>query len=244
MIYRRATLLNIDPKITEHYTHYYDDGATEWRHLGALDKSRNILKLCGLNEFDNVVEIGAGDGAILARLSELGFAKLLSALEVSESALKVIADRNISNLRDAILFDGYSTDCEDDSFDLVILSHVIEHVEHPRQLLREASRIGEAVYVEVPLELKLRTPRNFKWDKIGHINIYSPLTIRHLLQSSGLEIIEEQVTLPSHAIHRFAGGNRGTVGYGIKRLALRTSRFAATQLFTYHWSALCRPASR
>ena len=147
--------MNIDPKIIDHYTHYYDDGATEWRRLGVLDKSRNIVRLCGSTNFGSVVEIGVGDGAILEQLSELGFANSLSAFEVSESALKVSADRNIGNLRDAILFDGYSTDSEDDSFDLVILSHVIEHVEHRRQLLREASRIGKAVYVEVPLELKL-----------------------------------------------------------------------------------------
>jgi SAM-dependent methyltransferase len=235
--------VSMDPEIRNHYSHYYDEGATEWRRLGALDKSRNIVKLCGLGKFDDVLEIGAGDGAILEQLSELGFAQSLSALEVSESAVKAIADRNINNLRDAKLFDGYSTDYKDNSFDLVVLSHVVEHVEHPRQLLREVSRIGKALYVEVPLELRLRTPRNFKWDSTGHINIYSPVIIRQLLQSTGLEIIKEKVSLPSYAIHRFAGGDRGSIQYWIKRLALRTSSFAATQMFTYHWSALCRPIS-
>ena len=153
--------------IRRHYEDTFDSVPPEWRRLGAIDKSRNVLSLCGNYGFANVVEIGAGNGAILEQLSRHGFARSYTALEISESAIAAIKDRRIGGLKDAVLFDGYSIPFDDGSFDLAILSHVIEHVEHPRLLLREVSRIvrGDkgAVFVEVPTELTLRASRNFRW---------------------------------------------------------------------------------
>ena len=231
------------PDITKHYSHFYDEGASEWRRLGALGKARNIMDLCTDHRFTRVIEIGAGDGAILDQLSQAKFALSFTALEVSESAVDVIRGRNIDNLDEVILFDGYSAPCKDADFDLSILSHVVEHVEHPRLLLREASRVAEYLYVEVPLELKMRTPRNFEWNNTGHINIYSPLTIRHLIQSTGLEILKERVTISSYDVHRYSQGKLAPFRYALKWLALRAVPSVATGLFTYHWSALCRSSN-
>ena len=118
--------------IRRHYEHTFASVSPEWRRLGAIDKSRNVLSLCGSYDFANVVEIGAGDGAILEQLSRHGFAHSYTALEISKSAVDAIKDRNIGGLKEAVLFDGYSIPFEDGAFDLAILSHVIEHVEHPR----------------------------------------------------------------------------------------------------------------
>ena len=186
--------------IRRHYEDTFDSVPPEWRRLGAID-----------NGFANVVEIGAGNGAILEQLSRHGFARSYTALEISESAIAAIKDRRIGGFKDAVLFDGYSIPFDDGSFDLVILSHVIEHVEHPRLLLQEVSRIvrGDkgAVFVEVPTELTLRAGRNFRWTDTGHINIYSPLTIRHLLQSTRFDVLSERLTNSSYAVHRFTHGN-------------------------------------
>lgn len=233
---------SMDPELARHYGHYYEAGASEWRRLGAVDKALNIIERCNGFDFSSVVEIGAGDGAVLHQLSGTNLAPSYSALEVSESAVEVIRARGIDGLRDVILFDGYEAPIEDAKYDLAVLSHVIEHVEHPRMLLREAARIANYVYVEVPLELKERTPRNFEWTSTGHINIYSPLTIRHLLQSTGLTIVEERVTNPSLAVYRFGRGKSGLFHFAVKAMALRLMPPVATRLFTYHWSALCKPS--
>ena len=230
----------MDSDILSHYKDFYANYSSEWRLLGGLDKARNIIDLCEAHKFENVVELGAGDGTILDQLSKAGFAESYTALEISESAVEVIRGRIIEGLRETILFDGYSVPCENGAYDLAILSHVVEHVEHPRLLLQEAARIAGTVFVEVPLELHLRTSRDFRWTDTGHINIYNPLTIRHLLQSTGFKAVKERVSNPSYAVHRFQLGKwRGSVQFAIRSLALRLMPFLATQLFTYHWSALC-----
>ena len=238
----RSKVPSMDPNLARHYGHYYETGASEWRRLGAIDKARNIIGRCDGMDIDSVVEIGAGDGAVLHQLSGTNFARSYSALEVSESAVKVIRDRGIDGLREVTLFDGYDAPIEDGKYDLAVLSHVVEHVEHPRMLLREAARVADYVYVEVPLELKLRAPRDFKWTSTGHINIYSSLTTRHLVQSTGLSIVEERVTNPSFDVYRFGRGKQALTHFAIKATALRIMPPIATRLFTYHWSALCKPS--
>lgn len=237
--------LNTD--IRRHYEHTFASVSPEWRRLGAIDKAHNIMSLCKNHGFANIVEIGAGDGAILEQLSRHGFARSYTALEISESAVAAIKDRRIGGFKEAVLFDGYSTPFDDRSFDLAILSHVIEHVEHPRLLLREVSRIvrGDkgAIFVEVPTELTLRAGRNFRWTDTGHINIYSPLTIRHLLQSTHFDVLSERLTNSSYAVHRFTHGSvHGWLRFRVRSLALAAVPGLASRVFTYHWSGLCRPA--
>ena len=231
-------------KLEKHYDDYYSGGHSEWRTLGAISKANNIIKLCGTGNYDRVAEVGCGDGSILAELSNMDFADSLSGMEVSRTGINVLKQRNIKNLERAILFDGYSIPCEDDEYDLVILSHVIEHVEHPRILLKEVMRITKssgAILVEVPLELRLRTPRDFIWTNTGHINLYNPTTIRWLLQSLDLNVVEEIITNSSYDVHKRLYGRQAWGRYLIREAMLRSAPNLATKLLTYNWTALCHP---
>jgi protein-L-isoaspartate O-methyltransferase len=42
---------------------------SEWRRLGAVDKAANVVALCEGRPHARVLEIGAGEGALLARLA-------------------------------------------------------------------------------------------------------------------------------------------------------------------------------
>lgn len=231
--------MTLDPGLKTHYDHFYS-GASEWRWLGAVGKAKNIVHLCDGIPTHKVLEIGAGDGAVLQRLSELGFGRELYALEISESAASLIWQRKISTLAGCALFDGYRMPYQDNAFDLAILSHVVEHLEHPRLLLAEAKRIAEHVFVEVPLEYHLRTPPDFRWTPTGHINLYSPLLIRQLVQSVGFQVIRMKVTNPGYPVYRYQFGRKAFFRYLLKELPLRVSPGLATKLFAYHCSLLCR----
>jgi SAM-dependent methyltransferase len=213
-------------------------GPSEWRRICAVDKAANVAALCAGVPHARVLEIGAGEGALLARLAELGFARELCALEVSESALEAIHRRRIAGLAQARLFDGYAASYEGRAFDLAILSHVLEHVEHPRALLREAARVAACVFVEVPLEDTWRLPRDFALGPTGHVNFFSPRSLRHLVQSSGLRVLGERVSNPGLPVHAFRGGARGRMRWAVREVLLRLAPALATRAFTYHGSLL------
>lgn len=223
-----------------HYGAYYEHADPRWRELGAVDKADNITRLCSDVPHQRVVDIGAGEGAIIRRLAAQGFADSYTALEVSESGIDRIKATPIPALSAAILFDGYTIPFDFGTFDLAILSHVVEHVEHPRQLLSEAARVARYVFVEVPLEQTSRMSADYKWTSTGHINFYSPKTIRRLVQTCGLTVLEQRVTLPSHAAHTFKRRARGSVAYALKYIALKIAPPLAPSLFVYHSALLCR----
>ena len=227
-------------ELMDNYNNYYHDKSeTAWRELCASRKADNIINCCKGASFSRVLEIGAGEGAILQNLSNKKFAKELYALEISRSGVESIKNRNISEMKDVLIFDGYSTNFPDDFFDLVILSHVIEHVEHPRLLLYEANRISQHVFVEVPLEDNLSTKENFVFNKVGHLNYYNPTTIRFLLQSSGFDVVKEVVSNPIREIYKFKQGTVGSIKYFIKEIALFLFNKISPKIFTYQSSILC-----
>lgn len=235
--------VTISEALRANYEHYYEEGDSEWRRLGAIDKAENILSLCRDLPRASVLEIGAGEGSVLRRLSELAFGDELYALEISPSGVDAIKGKGIPQLMECQLFDGYSIPYEDDRFDIAILSHVVEHVEHPRKLLYEASRVAKYVFVEVPLEHTLRMPRNFTFNEVGHINFYSSKTIRHLVQTCNLRVIAQRTTNPSREVYTFQKGSRGLLNYCLKQSLLKASPRAARALFTYHEALICERES-
>ena len=232
--------VKVSEDLKGNYEDYYEEGDSEWRWLGAIDKAQNISTLCKNLPINSVIEIGAGEGSILKRLSELDFAKEFYALEISPTGVTTIKNKNIPLLKECSLFDGYNISYENKRFDLAILSHVIEHVEYPRKLLYEAKRIAKFVFVEVPLEDTLRQPQDFIFDKVGHINFYSQKTIRRLIQTCNLEVIDQLTTNPSKDTYTYQKGRKGQINYYIKESLLRFLPFLATELFTYHSSLICK----
>lgn len=237
----RGGAVGIDPRLQRNYDEYYGDAAeTKWRELGAIDKAANVRALCGSLKPATVLEIGAGEGALLQRLADGSFGASYFALEISASGIEAIRCRGIASLVDCQHFDGYRVPYADRAFDLAILSHVIEHVEHPRLLLNEAARVADHLFVEVPLEHNRGLPHDFRWNAVGHINFYTAQTIRLLVQSCGHEVLEQRETHPARRQYQYRLGRKGTIAYMLKELALRTAPKMAQSVWTYHSSLLIR----
>jgi ubiquinone/menaquinone biosynthesis C-methylase UbiE len=236
---KQTSEMRISEHLQSNYEDYYDDGVAAWRRLGAIGKADNIVSLCSDLPRSSILEIGAGEGSILQRLSELNFGDELYALEISPSGIEAIKHKEIPRLADCQIFDGYHVPYGDNRFDIAILTHVIEHVEHPRILIYEAARVAKYVFIEVPLEDTIRLPRDFVFDKVGHINSYSQKTIRRLVQSCNLRVLRQQATNPSKAAHTFQKGYKRWIGYHVKQVLIKTMPTIATELFTYHAALLC-----
>ncbi|MDP9048571.1 MAG: class I SAM-dependent methyltransferase [Bacteroidota bacterium] len=192
----------ISGNVKDAYDEFYQQHDEAWRMLGAKYKAQHIVDVCKGHKFSKVLEVGAGDGSIMKLLADQHFASEYHAVEISESGVGHILSRNINNLLSVQLFDGYKLPFDDSSFDLIILSHVLEHVEHERILLREIRRVARHCIIEVPLDYRKGVDKRIKhFLAYGHINVYTPTSLRYLLGTEGFEveadltsIIEPEVT--------------------------------------------------
>lgn len=186
------------------YDDFYTTNDVAWRMLGAKYKAQNIVDVCkGINP-KKVLEVGAGDGSILHYLNEWNFAEELYALEIAQSGVDKINERKLSNLQEAQTFDGYQIPYADDSFDLIILAHVLEHVEHERILIRELKRVAKHIVIEVPKDYRFGVDKRIKhFLAYGHINMYTPTSLRFLLMSEGLELVEDKVSMTKPEVNYF-----------------------------------------
>jgi ubiquinone/menaquinone biosynthesis C-methylase UbiE len=194
----------LSDEVKSAYNQFYTQSDTTWRMLGAAEKAKNIAAVCKSIRPEKVLEVGAGDGSILHFLNEWGFGKELYALEIADTGVELIKNRKLDRLKEVKSFDGYQIPYADDTFDLVILAHVLEHVEHERILLRELKRIARYIVIEVPLDYRFGVDKRMRhFLDYGHINMYTPTAIRFLLQSEGLAIVADQVSMTPTATTKF-----------------------------------------
>lgn len=231
--------MTISPELKDHYEHGYADySKAEWRSITAVHKAANIMQLCQSLPHDRILEIGAGDGAVLECLRKNNFGREWHALEISESAVELIGRKGFA----AQAFDGGTLPQADKSFDLVILSHVVEHLEHPRMLLAEAARVGNHVCVEVPLLLTARLKDEVVFDPVGHINFYTARTARMLLLSVGYEVIATRLDNPPRSVLAYSKGRwKGAFIWWVRELGLRLAPGLATKVFCYHYAMVGKP---
>lgn len=186
----------VNSTIIEAYGDYYVGSDSEWRLLSAKAKAQNIIDVCKNISFNKVLEVGAGDGSILQYLDQWNFSKEMYAIEIAESGAEIIKKRQIKSLVEVKLFDGYKIPYPDDTFDVVILSHVLEHVEHERLVIRELKRVSKYIVIEVPLDYRFGVDNRIKhFLAYGHINMYTPSLIRFLLKTEALDIKADKTSL-------------------------------------------------
>ena len=186
------------------YDEQYDDRMTLWREIGGKYKSQNILNIIKGQSFKKVLDFGAGEGSILKFLNESSLFEELFALELSDSGITKIKKRQLKKLKEVKKFDGYITEYSDNEFDLVYCSHVIEHVEHPRLVLREIKRISKCQVFEIPLDYSKNVDTKIKhFLGYGHINIFTPSLFKFLLKSEGFTIENELYTNTAKEVIEF-----------------------------------------
>lgn len=224
------------------YDDYYGDAVVaQKRAIAARQTFGHIEAITRGETFNSVLDIGAGEGAVLSQLSAHGFGKVLNAVEISGSGIEAIKHRNIPNLAKVDKFDGYHIPHPDRSIDLGLAVHVVEHVEHERMFLNEAKRVCKKLYVEVPLEHTRNLRRAIHLSgPYGHINFYTPLSFENLLKTSGLKV-ERMMVFPHDLAYEqlLAGKTRGWLKYQARRGLLKLNEPLAVRNLVYMAGALC-----
>jgi len=229
---------------------FYDEFYTtrdvsRWRWLGAKDKADNIVRMLGAraDQLESILEVGAGDGAVLLRLQERYPAKSLTGFEIVKSEVEEFASKHAESGIKILHYDGSRIPLPDACVDLVFASHVLEHVPDERGFLRELKRVARRfVYVEVPCELHLRTniATLSKTLQIGHINAYTPESFMLTLVTSGLRVLDLDLFEHSVEVHAFSTTRaRALLKHRLRSTLLSLNKRLASRLFSYHCGALC-----
>lgn len=236
--------------IQQFFTDYYsghdaNEDFQRWRALLAetnADKVVPLLERCG-QPFASVVELGCGDGALLAELAKRTVGESYVAYEVSRSAVEYVRSRAIPGVRAVEVYDGSRTPEPDRAFDLAIVSHVIEHANDPVGVLWEARRLAPRVAVQIILADTLparRSAHRSEVKRTGHINEYNLASARAAIHSAGLEAIADMVTHPDRTLRTF--WDRSVRAQALALLAGSSFKLAPTlarRLFAADYTAIC-----
>jgi len=140
-------------------------------------------------ENGKLLDVGCGNGRYLDGMNKLGWD--VKGVEFNENAVRVC---RLSGL-DVHHGDLFSANFEDRSFDVINVSHVIEHVPDPKSFFSELSRVlkkNGRLIIKTPNSKALgRALFNTNWyanDVPRHIYLFSEKNLFELAQQSGLEI--------------------------------------------------------
>jgi SAM-dependent methyltransferase len=222
---------------------------SRWRALGAIAKANHVLDLCHQAGVipANTLDVGCGDGALLCELRRRGFGGRLSGVEIAEAAVSIARAR--PEIDSVVRFDGHELPDPSGTYDLGILSHVLEHVAEPQALLAEVARACRAVLVEVPLEDNLSARRSSKRrgaGEIGHIQRLSRSAVHAIGRRAGLVVRSELTDPLSPEVHRFFATTpltrtTATIKWGARASIHQLAPRLAQRLFTVHYACLCLP---
>lgn len=236
------------------------DQEAQWLRLGSVDKVDSIelfLKRNGLRP-QSMLELGCGTGAVISECQRRQLASDYTAVDYSPEAIAYLSaqSRGIRCVVADITTSRFHAGAE---YDLVLLSHVIEHLEDPLVFLRAlVERIRfTTLIVEVPLEdlLASRLKNVFKdrlAKKSGHVQFFTPESFRSLLRSAGLILKDERLYVPSWSNEML---DLITIKDGLspwQRLVKRATQQYLPRLLTPVWqrwyyahiAALCAPADQ
>ena len=172
--------------------------ASSWRAIGWLlgavpvlrDMARGQVMWLHGHSRGRLLDIGCGNGHFLAVMRHLGWE--IVGCDLDPEAAKLAR----TNLQ-APIFAGTLTEAgyPNDSFDAITLSHVIEHVYDPIELLAECRRVlmpgGQLVVVTPNVGSLGHKVFHKAWsllDPPRHLFLFSPQALRDCASATGLQI--------------------------------------------------------
>lgn len=138
-----------------------------------------------------LLDVGCGNGRYLDGMKKLGWHA--QGVEFNSHAVSVCKTSNL----DVHLGDLFSAKFEDDTFDVINVSHVVEHVPNPQDFFAELSRVlkkNGTLIIKTPNSNALgRALFNTNWfpnEVPRHLYLFSEVNLKQLGQKHHLEIVE------------------------------------------------------
>lgn len=164
-------------------------------------KTKNPIGKIFLNHFLNVVasttkpliinsvlDVGCGEGFTLDRLQKQKIGKTYQGVDSSKDAID-LGHKLYPELKLKI-GDIYKLPYAENSFDLVICTEVLEHLENPRRALRELIRVSSKyILLSVPNEPFFTLQRIARFQNILHLGAH-PEHIQHWSAPAFLKFVK------------------------------------------------------
>lgn len=196
-----------DEQLAEIYNEHYflgadsDEGRQSTREMKRATAREYLAEIrrYGGATGGRLLEVGCGDGDFLVEAEEAGF--LVTGVELASAACEQARAR----LKHGEVVCGLleKSGLTEESFDLCVLSDVIEHVRDPLAFLREVHRLlkpGGAIFIATPSlgswSAKL-LKQNWMEFKPEHLTYFDPQTIQTALLRSGYH---EVIVQPGYKI--------------------------------------------
>ncbi len=139
----------------------------------------------------NVIDIGCGSGLLVDKLSRMGYQA--SGLDWSEPAIQFAQERHQGEYLLANVEQGLSIGA---TFDCVVASHILEHLENPHGFLQSVKGIlePEGYLVVVVPNLDWWDPKSMYRSVSSifdaeHAVGYSPARLRKVLEANGYDVV-------------------------------------------------------
>jgi 2-polyprenyl-3-methyl-5-hydroxy-6-metoxy-1,4-benzoquinol methylase len=150
----------------------------------------NLADLTVAKKVDSILDVGCGEGFTLNRLREKGIGKKLEGLEYLKAAIEL----GKKTYPDIKIIQGsiYELPYKDNSFDLVLCTEVLEHLEEPEKALKELVRVSNKyLVISVPNEpffMLAQFIRGKNWSRFGndieHINHWTMFGFPRFVQKN------------------------------------------------------------
>lgn len=159
-------------KLSAHTRIKLNQALTTAGDMALKRRARRIVEELELKDKDKVLEIGCGNGYYLSLLNRLGVKLSLVGVDTDQMALddakKFIGDDKVK----LINADALKLPFTNNTFDKVVMSEVLEHVQNEKKTLAEAYRVLKADGVFTLTTCNIDYP--FLWDPINW-------TLQHIL---------------------------------------------------------------
>ena len=149
----------------------------------------------GKTRFATVLDIGSGCGTLLAELQN--DADHLEGWE-PDVAMSQYANDHFATTKIKFTNDLFIPGKTEQKFDLITMSHVLEHVPHPGDFLAKLRTHhlaeGGLIFIEVPNDpawrVRIQIEKVFKG--LGHVNYFTNISLEHSLISAGYHTLSSR----------------------------------------------------
>lgn len=172
---------------TQYETLYHQLEEQHWWFQARRDIVFSQIQGLNLPKEASILEIGCSGGPLQQRLRATGY-QAVSGIDISETAIALAQQRGIPNVS---VMDGSQLAFADSSFDLVVASDVLEHIQDETRALQEWQRVlkpNGKLLVYVPAHPSL-------WSRHDvanhHFRRYTSGTLRHALAATGYTLLRQ-----------------------------------------------------